>query len=227
MSFQKGFSSTQVVAQENYQQTISKARELLLIYSRSSGAEQANQVLVNPSNDRLEKLEETLHCVTQQLATLSKPSAITQHKCFTCGQPGHLARECRCNRVFSLWSQRILETELLAAGKWPRERLQALSRGCFHWKLNTQSQEIVPALSDSLRTKAALNTFINTISTYIVFCMGGSKTKQYCICHKILSVLYTKYTSVVNQTVQGHWNQLVWSGHGLTTIGTSKSYNQK
>ena len=40
-----------LLPQENYQQTISKARELLLIYSRSSGAEYANQVLVNPDND--------------------------------------------------------------------------------------------------------------------------------------------------------------------------------
>ena len=87
-----------LLPQENYQQTISKAQELLLIYSRSSKAEQANQVLVSPDNDRLEKLEETLQHVTQQLATLSKPPAITQRKCFTCGRPGHLARECRRNR---------------------------------------------------------------------------------------------------------------------------------
>ena len=60
-----------LLPQENYQQTISKARELLLIYGRSSGTEQANQVLVSPSNERLEKLEETLQHVTQQLATLS------------------------------------------------------------------------------------------------------------------------------------------------------------
>ena len=138
-----------------------------------------------------------------------------------------LSQRIRCNRVFSLWSQRTLSTELLAAGKWPRERLQALSRECSQWKLNTQPQEIVPALSDSLKTKAALNTSINTISNYILFCMGGSKTKQYCICHKMSSVLYTQYTSVVNQTAQGHWNQSVWSGYGLITFGTSKSYNRK
>ena len=87
-----------LLSQENYQQTISKAWELLLIYSRSSKAEQANQVLVSPDNDQLEKLEETLQHVTEQLATLSKPPAITQCKCFTCGRPGHLARECRCNQ---------------------------------------------------------------------------------------------------------------------------------
>ena len=88
-----------LLPQENYQQTISKARELLLIYGRSSGAEQANQVLVSPSNERLEKLEETLQHVTQQLATLGQSPAITtQRRCFTCGRPGHQARECRRNQ---------------------------------------------------------------------------------------------------------------------------------
>ena len=53
------------------------------------------------------------------------------------------------------WSQRILSTELLAAGKWPREHLQVSSRRCSQWKLNAWPQEIVPALSDFLRTKAA------------------------------------------------------------------------
>ena len=62
-----------LLPQENYQNTISKARELLLIYGRSTGTEQVNQVQVNPSNEQLEKLEETLTLVTQQLAALSKP----------------------------------------------------------------------------------------------------------------------------------------------------------
>ena len=78
-----------LLPQENYQNTISKARELLLIYDRSTGAEQVNQVQVNPSNERLEKLEETLKHMTQQLAAFSKPSNITQRRCFTCGQLGH------------------------------------------------------------------------------------------------------------------------------------------
>ena len=62
-----------LLPQENYQNTISKARELLLIYGRSTGTEQVNRVQVNPSNEQLEKLEETLTLMTQQLAALSKP----------------------------------------------------------------------------------------------------------------------------------------------------------
>ena len=40
-----------LLPQENYQNTISKAQELLPIYDRSTGAEQVNQVQVNPNNE--------------------------------------------------------------------------------------------------------------------------------------------------------------------------------
>lgn len=57
--------------------------------------------------------------------------------------------------MFSLWSQRTFGTKLLAARKWPRERPQASSRGRSRSKLNARPQEIVPALTDPLRSKAA------------------------------------------------------------------------
>ena len=50
---------------------------------------------------------------------------------------------------------RTLSTELLAPGKWPREHLQVSSKGCSRLKLKARPQEIVPALSDLLRTKVA------------------------------------------------------------------------
>ena len=54
-----------LLPQENYQQTIAKARELLLIYGGSNVIEQANQLQVDSSSTRLNKLEETLQQVTE------------------------------------------------------------------------------------------------------------------------------------------------------------------
>ena len=40
-----------------------------------------------------------------------------------------------------------------------------------------------------------------TILYFIIVCMGGSMTKQYCICHKMSSVLHGKYSTVVKNTI--------------------------
>ena len=57
--------------------------------------------------------------------------------------------------MFLLWSQRTFGVKLLAAGKWPRGCLQVSSRGHSWSKLSARPQEIVPALADSIRSKAA------------------------------------------------------------------------
>ena len=85
-----------------YDQTIAKARELRLIFQRAS--EQVSQVDTrNPSlsDQRLEKLEEAVSQVSAQLAAISSrcPDAAVSSRCFKCGKPGHLARNCRSASV--------------------------------------------------------------------------------------------------------------------------------
>lgn len=82
----------------DYPETISKARELLLIFRRAEMPTTAvNQVQTNFNEDRLKGVEEALQQVSQQLASLSirHSSRGAMSRCFKCGQAGHLARNCR------------------------------------------------------------------------------------------------------------------------------------
>ena len=79
-----------------YPETIAKARELLLLFNRADTPTiSVNQVQSRSEEVRLKGVEEALQQVTQQLATLNARHNVGGSKCFNCGRPGHLARNCR------------------------------------------------------------------------------------------------------------------------------------
>ena len=79
-----------------YLETIAKARELLLLFNRvDTPTISVNQVQSSSDEVRLKGVEEALQQVTQQLATLSAGHNVGGSKCFNCGRPGNLARNCR------------------------------------------------------------------------------------------------------------------------------------
>ena len=84
-----------LLPKQDYLQTISKARELLLIYQRA--ANPVNQIHISLRDDRLTKLEEAVQQMAQQVAALGarRSDAASSSGCFRCGRPGHLAKNCR------------------------------------------------------------------------------------------------------------------------------------
>ena len=82
----------------NYADTIARSKELLLIYGRADTVERVNQVQTK-DDQRLQKLEETVQLMSEQLLTISvqRTNFSTASKCFRCGKRGHVARNCRAS----------------------------------------------------------------------------------------------------------------------------------
>ena len=85
----------------DYPETISKARELLLLFHQVDTPTIAvSQVQPRSSEDHLRGVEEALQQVSQQLASLSvRRDNVVDSRCSKCGQPGHLARNCRSSAM--------------------------------------------------------------------------------------------------------------------------------
>ena len=72
----------------SYVETISKAREILLIYSRADRHHPISQIQTKPKvlqQDRLDRMEESLQQMTEQLAALRTHHDDTR-RCFRCGR---------------------------------------------------------------------------------------------------------------------------------------------
>ena len=80
-----------------FSETISKARELYLIYSQADAAKLVNQIQDTVAPTRLDQMEATLQSLSEQLMDLSTKRQDPMH-CHNCGKQGHLARNCRTQR---------------------------------------------------------------------------------------------------------------------------------
>ena len=81
----------------NFVETISKARELCLIYSRTNTAEHVNPVHLTEEPNRFDRMEATLQTLSEQLLALNTRRQ-DPPRCFSCGKYGHVARNCRARR---------------------------------------------------------------------------------------------------------------------------------
>ena len=89
----------------SYRETIARAKELWLMYSRKDKVEQANQLDTIPGCERLDKMEEALQQITEQMAVIGRQQRGAPRnpsykrlrgpiECYCCGRRGHIARNC-------------------------------------------------------------------------------------------------------------------------------------
>ena len=77
-----------------YAETISKAREISLIYSRAEKHHPVSQIQLESTvlhQNHLARMEETLQQMTEQLSALRTRRDDTR-RCFRCGKEGHVAK---------------------------------------------------------------------------------------------------------------------------------------
>ena len=82
----------------SYRETITKAKELCLMFSRADQTKMEQASQLSGPTDRLNKLEEAVQQVSQQMAALGKnidggynKRPRNQVQCYNCGRRGHLA----------------------------------------------------------------------------------------------------------------------------------------
>ena len=73
--------------QLGYHETISKARELLLLFHRTDTATAVNHLQTSHGEDHLRGVEEAIQQMLQQIASLnvSRQPRVANQMCFNCG----------------------------------------------------------------------------------------------------------------------------------------------
>ena len=139
---------------------ITKTRELLFIYHRATVP--VNQVDLGPSEQHLERLEEAVFQVSEQLAALGTQRPKLP-QCYRCAKPQTpcVKIQVHANRghsVFPMWEEgpHTCTRSMLKSDKQQRRCLNP-SEGCSPLKLTTHEPKpmCIPTLSDCLNPTGA------------------------------------------------------------------------